>query len=96
MGRVVVDEDCVEVVVGVGTSVLVDVVVVDIVVVDGVVVDVVVEVVVVVDEVEDEVVDVVVVDETTPLVVNASSGTISQPASLIFQANIKQVSPPAS
>ena len=42
------------------------------------------------------VVDVVVVVTGTPFVVNASSGTISQPAPLIFQTNIRQVLPPFS
>jgi len=90
---VVVSKTVVEVVVVVsGGRVVVDEVVVvvggRVVVVLVVVVDVVV-VVVVVGEV-------VVVVVGAPFVVNASSGTISQPAPLIFQASIMQVSPPFS
>ena len=91
---VVVCGTVVEVVVVVsGGRVVVDEVVV---VVGGrVVVVVVVVVVLVVVDVDVVVVDVVVV-AGAPFVVNASSGTISQPAPLIFQASIMQVSPPFS
>jgi hypothetical protein len=42
------------------------------------------------------VVDTSVVVVATGIVLKASSGTISQPASSIFQANIRQVPPPFS
>jgi hypothetical protein len=38
----------------------------------------------------------VVVVDTAGLVLKASSGTISQPASSMFQANIRQLAPPFS
>ncbi len=45
---------------------------------------------------EEVVVDTSVVVEATTLVVKASSGTISQPASSMFQANIRHAPPPFS
>jgi len=62
------------------------------------VVVVVVAVVVVVVDDDVVVVEVVLVEVVvdTPFVVNASSGTIAQPVSSIFQTNIKQVEPPFS
>jgi hypothetical protein len=49
------------------------------------------------EEVDDStVVDTSVVVEATGIVLKASSGTISQSPSSIFQANIRQVPPPCS
>jgi len=91
-------EELDEVDVVVSGNVLVVVVATSVVLVDDELDDVVVEDVVVEDVVVEDVVveDVVEVVCETPFVVNALSGTISQPAPLIFQANIKQVLPPCS
>ncbi len=49
------------------------------------------------EEVDDStVVDTSVVVVATGIVLKASSGTISQPASSIFHANIRQLAPPFS
>ena len=85
LGRVVVDEVEVDVV----DSGIVDVVVVD----DDVVVG---GMVVVVDGSIDVKVELDVVVVATADRVNAESGTITQPALSIFQANIKQAAPPFS